>query len=224
MIASRDSHYTIMSKDQTLELGYAAPWIGHGYDALSWLIYRPIGGRDRLRDDALDAVGVQRGQRVLELGCGTGGLTQKLIARGARVTAVDWSEPMLHSARRRAPTATFVRSEITECEVSRDFDLVLFAFVLHELAPDARALALNVAKQALAPHGKVAIVDHAEPREGLVPRAIFRCMCAFEPESMLAWARAAQNRFEPELQQAGLRPTRVTPLARGTAQAVVAHA
>ncbi|MBI1915267.1 MAG: class I SAM-dependent methyltransferase [Planctomycetes bacterium] len=48
--------------------------------------------------------------RVLELGCGTGGITRLLLERGVAVTAVDGSERMLARARRRAPGYAPVRS------------------------------------------------------------------------------------------------------------------
>src|SRR5687767_2342029 len=101
------SHYVIMSKDVALERSYRNPFIGYGYDALSWLVYSPLGGRSALREQALNLLDLTAGERVLELGCGTGGITSQLLRRGALVTAVDWSEPMLKIAKQRAPGATF---------------------------------------------------------------------------------------------------------------------
>jgi ubiquinone/menaquinone biosynthesis C-methylase UbiE len=209
-----------MSNDETLEKSYKNPWIGHGYDALSYCIYAPLGGREELREAALSAVGVTSGQRVLELGCGTGGITRRLLARGAQVTAVDWSGPMLRIARTRAPGASFAQSEITSYETPEKFDLVLFAFVLHELSSEARFKALSLARAALAPEGKVAVVDHAEPTRGLLAKGVFRFMHLFEPASMSDWARGG---FELELRQAGLHRVHRVELARGTARAVLAR-
>jgi ubiquinone/menaquinone biosynthesis C-methylase UbiE len=208
-----------MSKDEALERSYRNPLIGYGYDALSWLVYSPLGGRDGLRERALDLAAVRPGERVLELGCGTGGITQKLLERGARVTAVDWSEPMLRSARRRAAGARFVQSEITAYAPDTEYDLVLCAFVLHEVSPEDRALALGVARRALAPGGRVAVVDHAEPSQGYVPRAVFKFVHAFEPPAIADWARGS---FEPEIERAGFEIIRRAALARGTARAVIA--
>lgn len=49
---------------------------------------------------------------MLELGCGSGGVTRRLNDLGAEVTGVDWSPPMLQKAARRAPNACFERAEI----------------------------------------------------------------------------------------------------------------
>lgn len=210
-----------MSKDIALEKSYQNPLIGHGYDALSWLVYAPLGGRAALREQALDLIDPRAGARVLELGCGTGGVTSRLVRRGALVTAVDWSKPMLKIARQRAPQADFIQSELTEYQPQGEFDIVLLAFVLHELEPQERARALAVATGAVSSTGRVAVVDHAVPETGLMAKSMFRFVHAFEPPSVSAWAR---SNFEPELVAAGLRPYRSATLAQGTARAVLAKA
>jgi len=47
------------------------------------------------------------GARVVEIGCGSGGLTAALAAAGYRVIGVDISRAMIRRARRRAPTAAY---------------------------------------------------------------------------------------------------------------------
>ncbi|HYJ11607.1 MAG TPA: class I SAM-dependent methyltransferase [Polyangiaceae bacterium] len=209
-----------MSKDIDLERSYQNPFIGYGYDALSWLVYSPLGGRSALREQALNLVDPKAGERVLELGCGTGGITSRLLRRGALVTAVDWSEPMLKIAKQRAPGVSFVKSELTEYQPQAEFDVVLLAFVLHELAPQERCKALAIAASAVAMSGRVAVVDHAAPESGLIARSMFRFVHAFEPPSVSEWAKST---FEPELLAAGLRPYRSSMLAQGTARAVLAR-
>jgi 2-polyprenyl-3-methyl-5-hydroxy-6-metoxy-1,4-benzoquinol methylase len=49
----------------------------------------------------LRALGPVEGLSVLDVGCGQGRFTRTLAERGARVTAIDWSGPMLAAARRR---------------------------------------------------------------------------------------------------------------------------
>lgn len=135
------------------------------------------------------------------------------------MTAVDWSEPMLRIARQRAPGATFVQSEITAYAPRVEYDLVLLAFVLHELSHEERALALGVARRALVSGGRVVVVDHAAPSEGYLPKALFQLVHSFEPPSIVEWARSS---FEPELERAGLGITQRATFARGMARGVVA--
>ena len=61
------------------------------YDALNAVIWLP-GGSRRLRQEFVAALGPAPGATVLELGCGTGQVTEFLVVSGASVTAVDRAE------------------------------------------------------------------------------------------------------------------------------------
>lgn len=80
------------------------------------------------------------GERVLDLGCGSGDLTLELAASGADVTAIDLSPRMVEVAARRVelfvPGATcrFVAGPIeTSGLPDRSFDLIVGRFILHHL-------------------------------------------------------------------------------------------
>jgi malonyl-CoA O-methyltransferase len=83
------------------------------------------------------AVGDVRGLDVLDLGCGTGRHALWLAARGAAVTAVDFSEGMLSQARRKAGaeavqfTVHDLRDRLPFAEAR--FDLVVSGLVLELL-------------------------------------------------------------------------------------------
>jgi ubiquinone/menaquinone biosynthesis C-methylase UbiE len=57
----------------------------------------------RLAAPSLKFSGIQPGDRVLDVGCGTGVLTAALAERGSKAVGIDASEPYLASARRRRP-------------------------------------------------------------------------------------------------------------------------
>ena len=54
---------------------------------------------------ALDASGVQPGQRLLEMGCGWGAVAEAAVGRGARVTGLTLSSEQLEWAQARVPDA-----------------------------------------------------------------------------------------------------------------------
>lgn len=85
--------------------------LGTTYDLINTAIFLPSGGSGRLRQELVDALEITPGERVLELGCGSGQVTARLLDAGARVVAVDALTAMIDAARRRAPQATFVHGD-----------------------------------------------------------------------------------------------------------------
>lgn len=81
-------------------------------------------------DDGSQAVvqslGVQRGERILDLCAGGGGKTKLLTALGAYVTAVDIDRRRLHAARDRCPEAQYLWCDGTRAPFAdASFDKVL---------------------------------------------------------------------------------------------------
>lgn len=88
-----------------------------------------------------------RGKRVLEIGCGTGRITETLARWGACVTATDISKEMLGVARDRLraqadlPTPEFRVMSVFECDLDlRGYDFIIMVNVLGRLSDPARAL------------------------------------------------------------------------------------
>ncbi len=73
----------------------------------------------------------QAGERILDAGCGTGRHIGRLLAAGAEVTGLDFSEGMLAVAAKRYPGMTFVQGDLQERWPFGDgaFDAVLCALV-----------------------------------------------------------------------------------------------
>jgi ubiquinone/menaquinone biosynthesis C-methylase UbiE len=103
-------------------------------------VYNRFVGRygPRLARAFIDAAGVTPEARVLDVGCGTGALTEALVERvgGANVSAVDPSEPFVEACRNRAPEADVrvARAEALPFE-DGSFDATLSQLVVNFL-PD----------------------------------------------------------------------------------------
>ena len=99
-------------------------------------------------DPLLDSATVQRGMRVLDVGCGLGALAAAAAARGAAVTGVDIAEGMLAEARRRHPDIEFVRADAESLPFGDGaFDVALGAFIVNHL-PDAEAAVAEMTRVA----------------------------------------------------------------------------
>lgn len=102
----------------------------------------------------LDLLVPQAGERVLDLGCGTGSLLRELVKCGCQVTGVDRDAVVLEQARINAPEAELVCAEAASFAPPQAFDAVAAAGVLHWMEPlDAGALILA---RMLRPGGRAA--------------------------------------------------------------------
>lgn len=85
------------------------------------------------------------GASVADIGCGPGRATTYLLKLGLRVTALDLSPPSIELARRRAPSARFVRGSNLELPFADcSFDAVTSDGVIHHTPDPFLALSENV--------------------------------------------------------------------------------
>ena len=110
---------------------------------------------------------------ILELGCGTGRVTEVLTARAA-VIAVDVLVEMLDHAGRRAPKARLVAADIRSLAFRSQFDLVVLANdpMAHLTSTDDRTRVIESIREHLAADGRVVLEGLYRPRrEATVVRA-----------------------------------------------------
>jgi trans-aconitate methyltransferase len=80
-------------------------------------------------------------ERVLDLGCGTGHLTQQIAEYGADVIGVDSSPSMLDLARKNYSNLRFELGDATQLKYASYFDAVFSNAVLHWVTDQERATA-----------------------------------------------------------------------------------
>jgi ubiquinone/menaquinone biosynthesis C-methylase UbiE len=85
-------------------------------------VYEHFMGRwsARLAEPFLEFAGVQSGDRVLDVGCGTGTISLALAKRGVKTVGLDASEPYLDGARRLRshPNVTYVHGDACHLQYS----------------------------------------------------------------------------------------------------------
>lgn len=79
----------------------------------------------------LDLLDPQPGERILDLGCGTGHLTSTIAERGAHVVGIDHSTAMIEQARKSYPDIRFEVADATDFSLGKSFDAVFSNAVLH---------------------------------------------------------------------------------------------
>lgn len=104
-----------------------------------------------LGQPVLDLLHPQRGERILDLGCGDGVLTEKLAASGAEVVGVDSSADMVAAAGQRGVDARVM--DATKLSFQQEFDAVFSNAALHWIKDDPDA-AIACAYRALRRPGR----------------------------------------------------------------------
>jgi SAM-dependent methyltransferase len=120
----------------------------------------PFAGGEELYD-ALDAF--RPTGSVLELACGPGTWTGRLLRDATEVTAIDSSHEMLAiaSARHRDDRLRFVQADIFSWEPDRRYDVVFFGFWLSHVPPELFERFWSLVAECLEPAGRVFFVDDA---------------------------------------------------------------
>lgn len=148
---------------------------------------------ERLIDLACRTAGLQRGDEVLEIGCGTGQLTRGLLARGLCVTAIEPGARLARLAHQRLQgrgELALVSARFEDARLPHaHFRAVFSASAIHWIDPD---VGWRRAADVLAPGGTLALLQYFglhEPRGADDQQALLSAMTAIAPEIAASWPR-----------------------------------
>jgi demethylmenaquinone methyltransferase/2-methoxy-6-polyprenyl-1,4-benzoquinol methylase len=183
----------------------ARPAAWSSYDRLSrWYDLLTLGSEDRLVAAGLRCLAAASGERVLDIGCGTGRALSGLVRAAGLACGVDRSAGMLAVARSRlrraAPPApaALARADARALPFSGgSFDAAFMSFALELFTPPDIPRVLAECARVLKPGGRLCVVAlHRPPRPG-------------PPVRMYEWAH---RRFPAWID---CRPIRAAELAAG---------
>ena len=211
-----------MKSKEELAAEQAAYWKGPG--GTMWL-----GAYDRIQrgivgfgEIVLQAANARRGERVLDIGCGTGGTTAELahaVGPNGSVLGVDISEPLVGAARAQGlGNAAFEVGDATTYSFeAQSFDLVFSRFGVMFFADPVAAFA-NI-RRALRPSGRLVFICWRTPAENpwaAVPmRAAMPFLPPIErpgPDDPGQYSFGDRARVERILDQAGFSDLSIEPV------------
>lgn len=187
------------------------------------------------KDWLLAEASVRRGEKVLDIGCGTGVLEEHLAVAGGMIVGLDLTEPMLRLAQHKG-LSSLESLYLGDAEnlPFRDssFDVVLSCYVVKYC--NSSQLAFE-ASRVLRPGGRLVIYDFSRPRGVMRPfvafyvygvlRAVGSLLRAFRAKDALTYealpalirTRKWDDGFEDTLRSAGFRHVGRKHLSGGAA-------
>ncbi|NJS10991.1 MAG: class I SAM-dependent methyltransferase [Microcoleus sp. CSU_2_2] len=155
-------------------------------------------------ESLLELLAPKAGERILDLGCGTGQLTKKIAESGAFVHGIDSSLSMITQARSNYPQLDFAVADARDFQVDKPLDAVFSNAVLHWIKqPDA---ARDCVEKALKPGGRFVAEFGGKGNVQAIVAAILSVLSEIgssEPEALNPWYYPSIGEYAGLLEKRG---------------------
>lgn len=147
--------------------------------------------------DLLPLLEPQPGERILDLGCGTGHLTAQIAGAGADVIGIDHSPEMVAQARAAYPEFRFQQADAADFTFDTPFDAVFSNATLHWIP--AQEAVIACVWRALKPGGRFVVEFGGKGNVATLIGGLFDALRAFDQPvpSRLPWYFPARRSMPP---------------------------
>lgn len=157
----------------------------------------------QLSQGLVDVLAPQPGEKILDLGCGTGELTQAIAARGAQVIGIDADPAMIAAARERFPQLAFQVADARQFTLPDPVDALFSNAALHWIAEPVAVIERMAA--ALKPGGRLVVEfgGRGNMKTVLAAIATARTQLGLGPSNAIPWYFPAVGEYASLLEQHG---------------------
>jgi trans-aconitate 2-methyltransferase len=167
--------------------------------------------------DLIDLLSPRTGEKILDLGCGTGQLTDIIAATGAEVVGIDRSPAMIAKAKENYPDIQFLVADGANFSFPEPFDAIFSNAALHWIKPPEAAIACIW--QALKADGRFIAEfggkGNVEQIIAAIDLALNKSGCQLQSE-LNPWYFPSIGEYATLLEQQGFEVTHANLLARPT--------
>ena len=125
-------------------------------------------------EEVVELLAPRRGEHILDLGCGTGHLTNLIAASGASVIGIDVSSDMIEQGRKLYPLLRFEIGDATNFQFDEPFDAVFSNAVLHWIEEQDRVV--DCIRRVLKPGGRFVAEFGGKKNTQLIKSALYRAV------------------------------------------------
>jgi trans-aconitate methyltransferase len=168
-------------------------------------------------ENLLQLLNPQPGELILDLGCGTGQLTEKIAQTGAEVIGIDNAPAMIEKARKNYPHIYFDVANAVNFQVEQPLDAVFSNAALHWVKPPNQAV--TSIYQALKPGGRFVAEFGGKGNVNAIAQALSQAlevMGITKSQTLNPWYFPSIGEYTTLLEQQGFDVIYATLIARPT--------
>ena len=168
-------------------------------------------------EEVLAWLSPQPGEWILDLGCGTGQLTEKLRLAGVNAIGIDSAPSMIEQARRNYPQIEFFLADARNFQVEQPLNAVFSNAVLHWI-PDADAVIRSIYR-ALKPGGRFVADFGGHGDVQSIITALYEALRevgVIAPETLSPWYFPSIGEYATRLEGQGFEVTQAALIDRPT--------
>lgn len=171
----------------------------------------------QLGSDVVEILSPKYGECILDIGCGTGHLSEKITTFGAKVVGIDSAATMIEQARKNYPSLQFEVIDATNLHFTEQFDAVFSNAALHWIKEPEKVV--SGIYQALKPKGRFVAEFGGKGNVNAIVTALYNSLQAAGypvEEALNPWYFPSIGEYGALLEKHGLELTFATLFDRPT--------